>query len=52
MIWLASFAFDLIPYRGIGSGILRALRHYPHIEFIDDVEIEQFTAIVKRPVQG
>lgn len=49
---LASFAFDLIPYRGIGSGILRALRHYPHIEFIDDVEIEQFTAIVKRPTQG
>ena len=49
---LASFAFDLIPYRGIGSGILRALRHYPHIEFIDDVEIEQFKVIVKRPVQG
>jgi ATP-dependent DNA helicase RecG len=49
---LASFAFDLIPYRGIGSGILRALRHYPHIEFIDDVEIEQFKAIVKRPGQG
>jgi ATP-dependent DNA helicase RecG len=48
---LASFAFDLIPYRGIGSGILRALRHYPHIEFIDDVEIEQFTAIVKRLAQ-
>ena len=49
---LASFAFDLIPYRGIGSGILRALRHYPHIEFIDDVEIEQFKAIIKRPDQG
>jgi ATP-dependent DNA helicase RecG len=49
---LASFAFDLIPYRGIGSGILRALRHYPHIEFIDDAEIEQFKAIVKRPGQG
>jgi ATP-dependent DNA helicase RecG len=46
---LASFAFDLIPYRGIGSGILRALRHYPHIEFINDVELEQFTAIIKRP---
>lgn len=49
---LASFAFDLIPYRGIGSGILRALRHYPHIEFIDDMEIEQFKAIIKRPIQG
>ncbi len=48
---LASFAFDLIPYRGIGSGILRALRQYPHIEFIDEVEIEQFKAIIKRPNQ-
>ncbi len=49
---LASFAFDLIPYRGIGSGILRALRHYPHIEFIDDAGIDQFKAIIKRPGQG
>lgn len=46
---LASFAFDLIPYRGIGSGIIRVLQHYPDIEFIDDVEIEQFKAIIKRP---
>jgi ATP-dependent DNA helicase RecG len=46
---LASFAFDLIPYRGIGSGIIRALQHYPHIEFIDEVEIDQFKAIIKRP---
>jgi ATP-dependent DNA helicase RecG len=46
---LASFAFDLIPYRGIGSGILRALQHYPHIEFINDIELEQFKAIIKRP---
>ena len=46
---LASFAFDLIPYRGIGSGIIRALQHYPHIEFINDVEIDQFKAIIKRP---
>ncbi len=46
---LASFAFDLIPYRGIGSGIIRALQHYPHIEFINDTEIEQFKVIIKRP---
>ena len=47
---LASFAFDLIPYRGIGSGIIRALQHYPDIEFINEVEIDQFKAIIKRPV--
>ena len=46
---LASFAFDLIPYRGIGSGIIRALQHYPDIEFIHDVDLEQFKAVIKRP---
>lgn len=46
---LASFAFDLIPYRGVGSGILRALQYYPDIEFINDVDLEQFKAIIKRP---
>lgn len=46
---LASFAFDLIPYRGIGSGIIRALQHYPDIEFINEVEIDQFKVIIKRP---
>ncbi|MCP4220228.1 MAG: ATP-dependent DNA helicase RecG, partial [bacterium] len=46
---LASFAFDIIPYRGVGSGILRALNHYPHIEFINDIELDQFKAIIKRP---
>ncbi|MCP5107371.1 MAG: ATP-dependent DNA helicase RecG, partial [bacterium] len=49
---LASFAFDLIPYRGIGSGIIRALQHYPHIEFINDAEAEQFKVIIKRPPNG
>lgn len=46
---LASFAFDLIPYRGIGSGILRVLQHYPGIDFVNDIELEQFKAIIKRP---
>lgn len=48
---LASFAFDLIPYRGIGSGIIRALHHYPHIEFVNDTEGEQFKAVIKRQVE-
>jgi ATP-dependent DNA helicase RecG len=46
---LSSLAFDLLPYRGIGSGIMRVLSLYPEIEFINDTEIEQFTAIIKRP---
>ncbi len=47
---LASFAFDLIPYRGIGSGIVRILHQYPHVDFINDTDLEQFKAIIKRPV--
>jgi hypothetical protein len=34
-------------YRGFGSGITRALENQPDIEFINDVEGEQF--IVKIP---
>ena len=47
---LASFASKLLPYRGLGSGILRALRAYPHIELIDDREGNLFKVIVARPM--
>ena len=30
---LSSFAFDVLNFRGIGSGILRALKAYPKIDF-------------------
>jgi len=45
---LATFAARILPYHGLGSGIRRALNAYPHIEFIDDREGNQFKAIVKR----
>lgn len=45
---LASFATKLLPYRGLGSGILRALRAWPDIELIDDRNGNLFKAIVKR----
>ncbi|MDQ7075731.1 MAG: putative DNA binding domain-containing protein [Gammaproteobacteria bacterium] len=44
---LASFATKILPYRGLGSGIIRALKAYQHIEFIDDREANLFKAIVK-----
>ncbi|MBF0236694.1 MAG: putative DNA binding domain-containing protein [SAR324 cluster bacterium] len=47
---LASFAYQILPYRGFGSGILRALENYPHIDFIDDREGNQFKCIIKRVV--
>lgn len=45
---LASFATKILPYRGLGSGIRRALKVYPHIEFVDDREGNLFIAIIKR----
>lgn len=49
---LASFAAKLLPYRGIGSGLLRALKAYPAIELIDDRVGNLFKAIVFRSSPG
>ena len=46
---LASFANHILPYRGYGSGILRALENHPQIEFVDDREGNLFRCIIKRP---
>ncbi|RLD32633.1 MAG: ATP-dependent DNA helicase RecG, partial [Bacteroidetes bacterium] len=43
---LASFATKILPYRGIGSGIINALRAHPDIDFIDDKENNLFKAII------
>ncbi len=45
---LASFATKLIPYRGLGSGIRRALHAYKKIDFINDREINVFSVIIQR----
>jgi ATP-dependent DNA helicase RecG len=45
---LSSFATKLLPYRGLGNGILRALREYPTIDFIDDKEGNLFRAVIRR----
>ncbi len=47
---IASFATRELPYRGIGTGIRRALKNYPDIEFVNDTEGELFTAIIRRPM--
>jgi ATP-dependent DNA helicase RecG len=46
---LTSFATKLLPYRGLGTGILRALREYPAIDFIDDEDGNLFRAVIRRP---
>lgn len=45
---IASFASKILPYRGLGSGIRRALQAYPSITFYDDIEGNQFKVILHR----
>ena len=45
---LASYATKLLPYRGLGSGIVRALRAHPHIDFEDDREGNLFKVTLWR----
>ena len=42
-----TFATKEIPYRGLGSGIKRALELYPNIEFENRVDVEDFVATVR-----
>jgi ATP-dependent DNA helicase RecG len=46
---LASFATKLLPYRGLGSGIRRAMKAYPNIIFEEDREGNLFKVIVRLP---
>jgi ATP-dependent DNA helicase RecG len=46
---LSEHAFRLLPYRGMGSGIPRALDEWPAIDLISEVSGNQFTARVQRP---
>ena len=48
---LASFATHILPYRGHGTGIIRALKAYPDIEFENDPEGNKFKAIIRRHVE-
>jgi ATP-dependent DNA helicase RecG len=46
---LASFAPKVLPYRGLGSGIKRAIRAYPDIDFVNDRDGNTFKVSIKRP---
>jgi ATP-dependent DNA helicase RecG len=45
---LASFASKILPYRGLGNGVRRALQAYPDISFLEDKEGNLFKVTVKR----
>ncbi|RLC26222.1 MAG: ATP-dependent DNA helicase RecG, partial [Deltaproteobacteria bacterium] len=46
---LTSFVSDILPYRGVGSGILKALKAYPMIDFENNTQAEYFKVIIYRP---
>lgn len=46
---LSSFAPDLLHYRGLGSGILRALKAWPSISWVNDIEGEEVVATIALP---
>jgi hypothetical protein len=39
----------ILPYRGLGSGISRALHEWPDIDLIDDAGANQFKVVIPRP---
>jgi ATP-dependent DNA helicase RecG len=46
---IAAHASKLMPYRGLGSGIIRALQYQPDIIFKNDIEGYQFVVTIPRP---
>jgi len=49
---LASFATKLLPYRGLGSGIRRAIKAYPDIVFEESRDENWFKAVVILPANA
>jgi len=46
---LQSLAQHILPYKGLGTGVGRAITAYPKIQFINDVNTEQFKVIIPKP---
>ncbi|MBF0591477.1 MAG: putative DNA binding domain-containing protein [Nitrospirae bacterium] len=45
---LTSFASKMLPYRGIGTGIMRAIKNYPQIAFENNIDTERFKVTIHR----
>ena len=46
---LVSYCSKIMIYSGLGSGITRSLKEQPNIEFINDIDGEQFIVKIPRP---
>lgn len=49
-VLLASFAPDLLNFRGIGSGIVRSLKMWPSISWVNDTDSEEVVATISLPI--
>jgi ATP-dependent DNA helicase RecG len=47
---IASFGNDLMQYRGLGSGLVRAIRLVPNLRIDEDVEAEEVAVTIPLPV--
>lgn len=48
---VVSYSSKLMNYRGVGTGITRALTEQPNIELENDVNGEQFKVVIPRPIK-
>ena len=48
---LQSIAQYILPYRGAGTGLMRAISLYPNIVFTNESERERFIVTIKRPAK-
>jgi len=46
---IASFGNDLMQYRGLGSGVVRAIRHVPDLRIEEDAEAEEVVVTIPLP---
>jgi predicted HTH transcriptional regulator len=46
---LQTMAQQSLPYKGLGTGVMRAISIYPEIKFVNDQEHERLIVTIKRP---
>ena len=46
---LVAFSTHTLPFSGLGSGVKRAIEEQPNIDFVNDIEGEQFIVKIPRP---
>lgn len=47
---IVSYATKILPYSGIGSGIPRIIKNHPNTKLVNDINGEQFTITLFRPI--